>query len=210
LLTPLPVKHQSVFQRRPGLFHSFSGQTNGEAPQQFSSVPPHTLCLRIGLTGPEGGGYSICILGNSSRLRRVVVTKLLFECPSDFNRMGVCHASSGAWLRYSRTRAATGGVKTIADLGQPSFFKLIWDDPDDAKGIDRLNLLGKPIDVVKKQGPFTAADVAAALVRRVGEYCLISFWGDKEAHTVAAITIEDNLQSLIPTSAAGPVTIRES
>jgi hypothetical protein len=124
--------------------------------------------------------------------------KLLFECPPDFNKMGVCHASSGAWLRYSRTRAASGGVKTLADLGQPSFFKLIWDDPDDAKGIDRLNLLGKPIDVVKKDGAFMPTDVAAALVRRLGEYCLISIWGDKDAHTVAAITIEENLQFFDP------------
>lgn len=30
--------------------------------------------------------------------------KLLYECPPDFNLMGVCHESSGAWLRYSRTR----------------------------------------------------------------------------------------------------------
>lgn len=127
--------------------------------------------------------------------------KLVFECPEDFNKLGVCHASSGAWLRYSRTRAASGGVKSISDLGQPSFFKLIWDDPDDAKGIDRLNLLGKPVATVKKDGAFTGADVAAELVKRLGEYCLISIWGDKEAHTVAAITIESNLQFFDPNDA---------
>lgn len=122
----------------------------------------------------------------------------LFDCPDGFNAEGVCHASAGIWLRYSRTRAGTGGVKAASDLGQPAFFKLLWDDPPDAAGIDRVNLLGKSCSEVNKPGPFTGNNISSDLLSNSGNYRLISFWGKKEAHTVAAITKQKNLQFFDP------------
>ncbi|MBI5014135.1 MAG: hypothetical protein HZB55_01425 [Deltaproteobacteria bacterium] len=123
---------------------------------------------------------------------------LLFACPPEFNAKGVCRASSGVWLRYSRTRSASGGVQTLNDLGQPSFFKLIWDDPASDDGIDHVNLLGNSVATTTKSGAFTGADVANALVSRLGEYCLIAIWGAKEGHSMAAITIDKYLRFFDP------------
>lgn len=105
------------------------------------------------------------------------------------NTLGICHAIAGQWIRKSKIRGGTG-VTDVSELGTQEYLKLVWDNAEDAYGINKNNLLGKPIEIFSfkpdRKGTGDPEIVARQLTLKWNRYFLLSVYGRKSAHSMAS------------------------